>query len=136
MRAPAFAAVFAVTASAVANGEPARGKGTFLGPGIYATKDGCKKLAALTAGGDKNVATVPETLTEDGFEGWEGSCFHLDHRTKKGKKWRALMHCFDDPEVGPESDIFERMPDGRLKVTVMAKPRFFSAATLIRETRP
>lgn len=95
-------------------------KGTFVGPGTYATEEGCKKLAAIAAGGDKNVGSVPETFTEDGFEGWEGSCtFTSFTEIEKDKKWKALMHCIDGPEEGPESDIFERLPDGKLKVTVM-----------------
>jgi hypothetical protein len=95
-------------------------KGSFIGPGTYATEEGCKKLAAIEAGGDKNVGTTPETLTEDGFSSWEGSCtFESITETDKGKRWKAKMQCAEEATEGPESDIFERLPDGKLKVTVM-----------------
>lgn len=101
-------------------------KGSFIGEGTYATADGCKKLTALTAGGDRNVGTVPETLTVDGFEGWEGGCtFTSFTEIEKDKKWKALMHCAEGPDEGPESDIFERMPDGKIKVTVMDNATIF-----------
>lgn len=119
MRAAAFAALtlFAVTASAVAEEEV---KGTFIGEGTYATAEGCEKLQALAAGGDRNIETVPETLTMNGFEGWEGGCtFASFTEIEKDKKWQARLHCFDGPDEGPESDIFERLPDGKIKLTVM-----------------
>ena len=106
--------------------ETAAIKGTFIGPGTYATAEGCKKLAAIAAGADQNVETTPEKLTEDGFEGWEGSCtFKSFTEVEKGKKWKALLHCADGPEEGPESDIFERLPDGSLRVTVMDNATIF-----------
>lgn len=121
----ALAATAWMTASA-ARADQAAIKGTFVGPGTYATAEGCKKLAVIAAGGDENVGTVPEKLTEDGFEGWEGSCtFTSFTEIEAGKKWKALMHCADGPEEGPESDIFERLPDGSLKVTVMDNATIF-----------
>lgn len=93
-------------------------KGTFVGAGIYATAEGCQKLAALAKGGDQNAGTVPELLTEDGFEGWEGSCtFTSVAEVEAGKKWKAEMQCAEGAEEGPETDVFERLPDGTLKVT-------------------
>ena len=69
---------------------------------------------------------MPETLTEDGFMGWEGSCtFTSFTEIEKDKKWKALMHCVEGPDEGPESDIFERLPDGKLKVTVMGDATIF-----------
>ncbi len=101
-------------------------KGTFIGEGVYATADGCKKLAALKAGADRNVGTVPETLSEDGFEGWEGACtFSSITETVKGKTWKARMWCGEGADEGPESDVFERLDDGRLKVTVMGNTTVF-----------
>ena len=95
-------------------------KGTFVGPGTYATADGCEKLAKIAAGGNKNVGTVPETLTVDGFIGWEGACtFRSITEKQAGKVWTAKMDCFEGATEGPESDIFERLPDGTLKVTIM-----------------
>lgn len=112
----AIAPLLAV-AGAAAAGEV---KGTFVGDGIYATADGCMKLAALASGGDRNVETVPETLTVNGFEGWEGGCtFASITEIEKGRKWKARLHCVDGAEEGPESDVFERMPDGTIKVTIM-----------------
>lgn len=116
----------AVIAVCVASPAGAEVSATFIGPGTYATEGGCTKLAAIAAGGDRNAGTVPETLTQDGFMGWEGSCtFTSFTEIEKDKKWKALMHCTEGPEEGPESDIFERLPDGKLKVTVMDNATIF-----------
>jgi hypothetical protein len=101
-------------------------KGTFIGPGTYATAEGCVKLKAIAAGTARNVSTVPETLTMDGFLGWEGACsFRSITETVKGKTWKASMDCYEGADEGPESDIFERLPDGSIKVTVMGKETTF-----------
>ncbi|MGE0052912.1 MAG: hypothetical protein AB7S74_01770 [Hyphomicrobium sp.] len=101
-------------------------KGNFIGPGTYATADGCKKVAALAQGKERNVETVPETLTKDGFQGWEGSCtFRSITEVEKGAKWKAAMDCQEGAEEGPESDLFERLDDGSLKVTVMGNHTIF-----------
>lgn len=116
-------AILSANGMTVAMADAAAVKGTFVGPGTYATTEGCEKLAALAAGGDRNVDSVPWTLTEDGFLGWEGSCtFTSFTEIEKDKKWKALLHCSDGPEEGPESDIFERLPDGSLKMTIMDNP--------------
>jgi hypothetical protein len=95
-------------------------KGTFVGPGIYATEEGCKKLADIEAGGDKNAGTVPETLTEDGFETWEGGCTFTSFTEKeKGRVWTANLKCFESADESQESDVFERLEDGKIKMTVM-----------------
>lgn len=95
-------------------------KGTFVGPGTYATEEGCKKLAAIQAGGDKNVGTVPETLTEDGFMSWEGGCTFTSFTEKdKGRIWTANLKCFEGADESKESDVFERLDDRRIKMTVM-----------------
>ena len=95
-------------------------KGAFVGPGTYATKEGCEKLAKIAAGGEKNVGTVPETLTMDGFASWEGACtFSSITENKKGKVWQVKMQCAEEATEGPESDVFERLADGTIKVTVM-----------------
>jgi len=101
-------------------------KGTFIGEGTYATAEGCNKLAAILAGGEKNVGTVPETLDQDGFHGWEGDCtFHSFTEKSKGKVWTANMKCFEGADESQESDIFERLDDGRIQVTVMGKATVF-----------
>lgn len=101
-------------------------KGDFVGPGVYALPGRCDKVEALAKGGPKNVETVPETLTVNGFEGWEGACtFRSITEIETGKKWKASMDCHEGAEEGPESDIFERLDDGSLKVTVMGNESIF-----------
>jgi hypothetical protein len=95
-------------------------KGTFVGPGTYATEEGCKKRAAIQASGDKNAGTVPETLTEDGFMSWEGGCSFTSFTEKdKGRMWTANLKCFESADESKESDVFERLDDRRIKMTVM-----------------
>lgn len=114
---PRLIAAFALTAVTPAH---AAVKGTFIGPGTYATAEGCKKLTAIEAGGDKNVGTTPETLTEDGFTSWEGACTFVSVTEKdKGRSWTAHMACAEEAEEGTETDLFEKMDDGKIKVTVM-----------------
>jgi len=101
-------------------------KGDFVGPGVYALPGRCDKVEALAKGGPKNVETVPETLTANGFEGWEGACtFRSITEIEPGKKWKASKDCHEGAEEGPESDIFERLDDGSLKVTVMGNESIF-----------
>ncbi|MFN0217529.1 MAG: hypothetical protein ACKVP4_01815 [Hyphomicrobium sp.] len=101
-------------------------KGAFIGPGVYATAEGCQKLAALDAGGDRNVGTVPETLTQNGFQGWEGACtFRSVIEVTPGKIWKASLDCHEGAQDGPESDVFERLEDGRIKVTIMGSAMIF-----------
>lgn len=101
--------------------------GTFVGPGTYATRDGCEKLKTMAAGGFKEAGTImPETLTMNGFLGWEGSCsFRSFTEVEPGRKWTAAMDCHEGAPAGPESDVFERMADGTLKVTIMGNDTIF-----------
>lgn len=46
----------------------------FLGEGVFGLKSDCAKLAKLAAGGPRNIQTVPETLTRNGYRSWEGAC--------------------------------------------------------------
>ena len=97
-------------------------KGSFIGPGTYATKEGCEKLAKIAAGGDKNAGTVPEALSVDGFHGWEGACtFRSVTEKVKGRVWSVNMDCAEGITDETESDIFEKLSDGSFKVTVMDK---------------
>lgn len=111
-------AVLLAALSAPALAEPV--KGTFVGPGTYATKEGCEKVKALAAGAERSLDTVPETLTENGFESWEGGCtFQSVVEKEPGKIWEAKMLCGEGAEEDiTQSDLFERLPDGNLKVTV------------------
>ncbi len=123
---PMLIAGLVAASCALAWAATAQMKGNFIGSGTYATVEGCKKVAALVAGAVRNVETVPETLTQDGFAGWEGSCtFRSITEFEKGKKWKAAMDCQEGAEEGPESDLFERLPDGSLKVTVMGNDTIF-----------
>jgi hypothetical protein len=101
-------------------------KGAFMGPGVYAIEQGCEKLAALAAGADRNVETVPETLTQEGFQGWEGACtFKSVIEVTPGKIWKASLDCHEGAQDGPESDVFERLDDGKIKVTIMGSAMIF-----------
>jgi hypothetical protein len=112
--------VSVILALALAQPASAEVKGAFIGPGTYATDEGCKKLAVLAAGGDRNVGTVPETLTEDGFMSWEGGCTFTSFTEKeKGRIWTANLKCFEGADESKESDVFERLDDGKIKMTVM-----------------
>lgn len=112
--------------SAISMAGAAEIKGTFLGEGTYATKDGCEKLRKVAAGGDKNVETVPETLDETGFSTWEGSCsFKTITEKDKDRKWIAVMDCAEGDTEESETDTFEKMLDGAIKVTVEGKSTSF-----------
>ena len=96
----------------------ARTVGGFI-DGTYATKEGCAKLAKLAAGKPRNVETVPETLTKDGFQSWEGSCEFtqvLEH--EPGKVYIGIMYCVDAGSFYPETDLFIRESDGTISVAV------------------
>ena len=88
--------------------------------GTYAMEGRCEKLAKIKAGGDQNVETVPETLTSDGFNSWEGGCSFLSLEEKtKGRVWIAKMACVQEAEEFDETDTFELNPeDHSIKVTV------------------
>ena len=101
-------------------------KGTFIGPGTYATKEGCAKLEKIAAGGNKNVGTVPEVLTVDGFLTWEGICtFRSFTEKEKGRVWSANMDCAEGITEEAESDTFEKLADGSFKVTIMDNATIF-----------
>ena len=63
----------ALALPALPGGALAKDRAIFI-EGTYASKEGCQKLAAIEAGTPRNVETVPEVLTADGFKGWEGAC--------------------------------------------------------------
>ena len=92
-------------------------KATFI-TGTWATKDGCQKLVDIAAGGNRNVETVPEVLTADGFDGWEGSCtFKEIKEMSPGKVYDATLACGEGPEEWEENDTFV-LTGGTITVTV------------------
>lgn len=100
--------------------------GTFVGPGTYATAEGCKTLREVAAGTFQGEGALPPTLTTQGFIGLEGTCsFRSITEVETGKKWKAAMDCHEGSPEGPESDLFERLPDGSIKVTIMGNDTIF-----------
>lgn len=98
---------------------------TFVGPGTYATAEGCKTLREVAAGTFK-AGALPPTLTTQGFIGLEGTCsFRSITEVVPGTKWKAAMDCHESAPEGPESDLFERLPDGSIKVTIMGNDTIF-----------
>ncbi len=117
MRTPAlmFAlAMLGVTATPSSAQETA----TFLGTGLYATAEGCGKLKALAAGGDRNISTVPETMTEKGFDGWEHGCtFKSIAESAPGKSWKVVTACEEGESQWEDTQVFEKTAEGTFKVT-------------------
>ncbi len=100
--------------------------GAFVGPGTYATAAGCKTLREVAAGTFKGDGALPPTLTTQGFIGLEGTCsFRSITEVEPGKTWKAAMDCHEGAPEGPESDVFERLPDGSIKVTIMGNETIF-----------
>jgi hypothetical protein len=87
--------------------------------GVWATADGCKMHAAIEAGGPKNVETTPEVLTEDGYQGWEGSCSFVSVKENGSGKWTVETACAEGAEEWQDTEAWELDgAAGRLKVTV------------------
>ncbi len=95
--------------------------------GVWATEEGCRKLADLAAGTPRSVDTVPETLTADGYQTWEGGCtFASIEETEKGRAWTVKTSCADGPEEWSDTERLELDDaNGRLKVTVDGKTTEF-----------
>lgn len=90
----------------------------FIGEGTYASEEGCRKLAALAAGGDRNLGTVPETLTAEGFEGWEHRCTFTSISEKiEGRSWVAKMTCTEGDSEDERTTTFEKLDGDRFKMT-------------------
>lgn len=89
----------------------------FLGSGTYATAEGCDKLKALAAGGDRNISTVPETLTAKGFDGWEHSCtFTSVAETAPGKSWKVVASCEEGESEWEDVQFVDKVDDKTFKV--------------------
>lgn len=81
--------------------------------GVFAKPGLCEKVAAVDAGGPKNVDTVTETFSADGFRSWEGSCDFVSITEKeKGRSYEAQMKCIEGPEEWTETNVFELDPSG------------------------
>lgn len=109
MRRPALAiATVLLTATAASAQETA----AFLGTQTYATTEGCAKLKALAAGGDRNISTVPETLSSKGFDGWEHSCtFKSVTENEAGKSWKVVSSCEEGESQWDDTQVFEKAGD-------------------------
>lgn len=115
---------FLLTSIAVATADPKQPTGAFVGPGTYATGEGCAKLKALEAGKERSGETVPETLNVEGFQTWEGGCtFASVKETEKGRTWMARMLCGEELESSSQIDIFTRNGDGSWDVRVGGEPK-------------
>lgn len=100
--------------------------GTFVGPGRYATVEGCKTLREVASGTFHGAGALPPTLTTQGFIGLEGTCsFRSITELEKGKSWKAAMNCHEGAPEGTESNLFERLPDGSIKMTIMGNDTIF-----------
>lgn len=75
--------------------------------GIWATEDGCKKQAAIDAGGPKSVETTPETLTPDGYKGWEGGCTFTSVTENGPGKWTVKTDCHEAVEEWQDTEQWE-----------------------------
>jgi hypothetical protein len=102
-------AVAALTARAASAAGTAAG---FI-DGVYAREGQCEKWAAVEAGGPRNIETVTETLSAEGFRSWEGNCdFETITEKEKGKVYEAKMQCIEGPEEWTESNTFILQPSG------------------------
>lgn len=94
----------------------AKEKASFI-EGTYATVEGCKKLAAIDAGGPRNVETVPEVLSADGFKSWEGACeFTKVFEHEPGRVWLGLLVCSEGSKIAPQSIVIIKTEGGELEV--------------------
>jgi hypothetical protein len=109
-----------------AGAQSAEVKATFI-TGTWATEEGCEKVAKLAAGSVRSVTTVPETLTQDGYETWEGGCTFSDIKeTEPGRKWSAKTACVEGADEWTGDETMELDASGKkLTVTVEDKTTVF-----------
>lgn len=89
----------------------------FLGAGTYATADGCNKLKALSEGGDRNISTVPETLTAKGYHGWEHDCsFKTVTAVEGGTSWKVVIACEEGENAWDETQVISKTGDNTFEV--------------------
>lgn len=91
---------------------------TFLGSATYATAEGCEKLKALAAGGNRNISTVPEVLSATGYQGWEHGCaFKTVTEADAGKSWKVVTSCEEGDSQWDDTQVIEKTGEGTFKVT-------------------
>lgn len=112
-------ALVALAFAGTADSANAAEKAAFV-EGVWATEEGCAKLAALGTGTARSVETVPETLTADGYQTWEGGCtFTSIEETEKGRAWTVKTSCFESADEWTDTETFELdAASRRLRVTV------------------
>jgi hypothetical protein len=89
----------------------------FLGSSRYATEEGCSKLKKLAEGGDRNISTVPETLSAEGYSGWEHTCtFASISETVPGKSWKAVLRCEEGESTWEDTQVFEKTGEATFTV--------------------
>jgi hypothetical protein len=126
----------ALVANAAALAADAAKAPAFL-TGIWATDEGCKKQAAIDAGGPTGVETTPEVLTPDGYKGWEGGCTFTSVRENGPGKWTVGTDCHEAVEDWQDVESWELDgAAGRLKVTVDDQLTEFVRCDAGKETKP
>ena len=132
----AIAAVFLVAPAACALAADAAKAPSFL-TGTWATAEGCKKQAAIDAGGPTGVETTPEVLTSEGYKGWEGACSFTSVKENGAGKWTVGTDCHEAAEEWQDDEAWEfDSATGRLKVTVDDQVTEFMRCDAGKETKP
>jgi hypothetical protein len=90
-----------------------------LGRSVYTTAKDCPLYKKLAAGGPRNLNTVPETLTAQGYRSWEGGCTFTNIVERyKGRLWTVSMRCSDGAiENRPRTEVWRKAADGAITVS-------------------
>jgi hypothetical protein len=102
---------------------------TFLGKATYATSQGCAQVAQLAAGRQRNLNSVPETLTAKGYLSWEGGC-RFDKITPivANRSWVVTTSCSEGAEENVKStETWTKAADGSIMVNAGGKKTRFVA---------
>jgi hypothetical protein len=112
---------------AAAGPAAAAGKRADFIDGVYAKEGLCEKVAAVEAGGPKNVETVTETLSPEGFRSWEGGCdFDAITEKEKGRTYEARMTCNEGAQEWIETNQFILDPaDATITVWIEGEKHLF-----------
>ncbi len=109
-------AALAVGLAALAPAGMAAEKAAFI-DGTYATPEGCRQLQALRDGASQSIETVPETLTAEGFQSWEGACrFTKTFEHEPGRVWLGLMFCAEANTMSAATFVFLKGDDGTFEI--------------------